>query len=502
MTGNPEIFRQEFEVMKWKESFLSYSAAFFLGLGVTWSQAQEADALIDKLVEKGVLTTAEGEEVRTKLQEEWEGLGASKYDASKFTKRISLFGDLRLRYEYTDSQNAFDDSRNGAFPDSDSRRDDRSRTRYRLRFGLKAQLADNFELGLRLATANRDEEITSTNETFGDAFAKDGIYLDLAYLKYSPFTWSTIWAGKHEQQFWTTDMLWDSDVTVEGATEQFKFDLGKAKFFVNLGQWAFGDVSEADEDRGVHGDGYNRVSNDDGWIWAAQAGVNYPLIEKTLEAQAAVGFYYFANSEDLDDSQKTSSKGIIYPSPGSGNNLGNEFQLLDGMFAVTYRPKDGFFKDIPFQPYTHVVWNMAPSPDLGVRRVGDDSTLDAQLNPDDIGDDADARGEWVDLSNNLAWRVGLKIGEAKKQGQWEINGWYEEVGSDAVPDTFNDSSAANGFTNHRGFSVKAVYMIRDWWNIAFNFHNYDFLDPDINQELNLNTQNQARIIQIDSTVRF
>ncbi|MEZ5405743.1 MAG: putative porin [Verrucomicrobiia bacterium] len=474
----------------------------FLSLGLVSSQAQQADALIDKLVEKGVLTTTEGEEVRTKLQEEWEGLGASKYDASQFTKKISLFGDLQLRYEYTDSQNAFDDDRDGAFPDSNAMRDDRSRTRYRLRFGVKAQLADNFELGLRLASGNNDGEITSTHETLGDAFAKDGIYIDLAYLKYSPLNWSTIWVGKHEQQFWTTDMLWDNDLTIEGATEQFKFGLGKAKFFVNLGQWAFGDVNEADEDKAVRGDGYNRVSNDDGWIWAAQAGINYPLIEKTLDAQAAIGFYYFANSEDLDNSQKTLSNGVIYPNPGSGNNLGNEFQLLDALFQLTYTPSGGFLKNIPIQPYAHLVYNMAPAPDLGVRRVGHDATLDAQLNPDDIGDDADARGKWVDLSNDLAWRVGLKIGEAKKQGQWEINGWYEEVGSDAVPDTFNDATYANGFTNHRGFSVKAVYAIRDWWNVAFNFHNYDFLDPDINQELNLNTQNQARTIQIDSTVKF
>ncbi|MBX7157463.1 MAG: putative porin [Verrucomicrobiae bacterium] len=488
--------------MKNRIGFLSYSVAFLLGLGLVWSEAQQADALIDKLVEKGVLTTTEGEEVRTKLQEEWEGMGASKYDASKFTKKISLFGDLQLRYEYTDSQNAFDDDREGAFPDSSAMRDDRSRTRYRLRFGLKTQLADNFELGLRLASGNNDEEITSTHETLGDAFAKDGIYIDLAYLKYSPFDWSTIWVGKHEQQFWTTDMLWDNDITIEGATEQFKFDLGKAKFFVNLGQWAFGDVNEADEDKTVRGDGYNRVSNDDGWIWATQAGVNYPIIDKTLEAQAAVGFYYFANSEDLDNSQKTLSNGVIYPNPGSGNNLGNEFQLLDALFQLTYTPSDGFLKNIPIQPYAHLVYNMAPAPDLGVRRIGHDSTLDAQLNPDDIGDSADARGKWVDLSNDLAWRVGLKIGEAKKQGQWEINGWYEEVGSDAVPDTFNDATYANGFTNHRGFSVKAVYAIRDWWNVAVNFHNYDFLDPDINQELNLNTQNQARTIQIDSTVKF
>ena len=488
--------------MKLKEKWLGPAIAVLLILGAFSSHGQEASALVDKLVEKGVLSIQEGDEVRTKLQEQWEGTGSSKYDASKFTQKISLFGDLRLRYEYGDSQNAYDDDQNGATPDGDDVRDDRSRFRYRLRFGLKAQLADNFELGLRLATANRDEEITSTNETFGDAFAKDGIYVDLAYLKYAPYDWATIWAGKHEQQFWTTDMLWDTDVTVEGATEQFKFDLGKANFFVNLGQWAFGDINEADEDKSVRGDRYNRVSNDDGWIWAAQAGVKYPLIEKTLDAQAALGFYYFANSEDLAEGQKTSSNGVIYPSPGTGNNLGSEFQLLDALFALTYRAGEGFFKDVPIQPYAHLVYNTAPAPDLGVRRVGNDSTLDAQLNDDDVKDYDDASGDFVDLSNDLAWRVGLKVGEAKKQGQWEVNTWYEEVGSDAVPDTFNDTTYANGFTNHKGFSVKGVYAIRDWWNVAVSYHDYDFLDPDINQELNLNNQTQARTVELDSTIRF
>src|SRR4029077_10809877 len=32
------------------------------------------------------------------------------------------------------------------------------------------------------------------------------------------------------------------------------------------------------------------------------------------------------------------------------------------------------------------------------------------------------------------WYVGAKLGEAKKQGQWEIGYWYEEIGANAFLD--------------------------------------------------------------------
>jgi len=64
-----------------------------------------ADALVNKLVQKGILTDQEGKDIMaestlTNLT------SASKWKISDAVKNIQLFGDLRMRYEYRGAENA------------------------------------------------------------------------------------------------------------------------------------------------------------------------------------------------------------------------------------------------------------------------------------------------------------------------------------------------------------------------------------------------------------
>jgi hypothetical protein len=254
------------------------------------------------------------------------------------------------------------------------------------------------------------------------------------------------------------------------------------------------------------------IVNDDGWLFAQQIGFRYTWQPERLDAAIAFGYWYWANSGDLGapgSSQRTASTGVVYVDPGQdgrGNNLGNEFEIFDIITEVNWKPETGWFKDINLKPYAHFIWNLAPAPNLGVLRIADDDTADAVVNGDDVkefnGQLYQTKNNWVDISDNFAWRAGLKLGDAKKQGQWEANVWYEQVGSDAVPDAFNDSDLANGFTNHKGFGVKAGYALKDWWMINVAWLDADWLDPDINQDVNRNTATQARVIQVDSVWKF
>ena len=45
-------------------------------------------------------------------------------------------------------------------------------------------MSERLTLGVRIATGNNDNPV-STNDTFGDAFTKDSIGLDRAFLKWS-----------------------------------------------------------------------------------------------------------------------------------------------------------------------------------------------------------------------------------------------------------------------------------------------------------------------------
>src|SRR4030095_4112240 len=100
------------------------------------ARAQSADALIDKLVEKGILTVKEANELREEADKSFTHAYQVKSGMPDWVDSFKLNGDLRLRYDgiYID---------NPAFVD-------RNRLRYRLRFGATAVMKDNFEVGLRL----------------------------------------------------------------------------------------------------------------------------------------------------------------------------------------------------------------------------------------------------------------------------------------------------------------------------------------------------------------
>jgi|GEM_PF-4272156 len=310
--------------------------------------AQQMEALLNKLVKKGVLTQKEAEDVEADMQQDEKKEGRDKVRVSELAEKLTLFGDLRLRYEYRDVQNGFDNLDDGRVePDGPDSRDDVSRLRYRLRVGARVAFRDDLEFGFRLASGNEAEEVTSTNDTFGDAFGKDGIYIDQVYLKWSGLDGLTLMAGKFDMPMWTTEMFWDHDVTPEGGFEQYTWKAGKWEFTLNAAQLCFADVSEVDEDTTDTGgnhhdnladDGSRAVVNDDGWIFAGQAIAKFEWIPKKSDGRIGVSYWYFANAEDLstgsigsdgyasDTGQRTRATGIVYTAPGSGNNLGREFR--------------------------------------------------------------------------------------------------------------------------------------------------------------------------------
>ena len=108
------------------------------------AQAPSAEALINKLVSKGVLTDSEGKELLTEGTQTNQA-SASKWKISDAIKSIGLYGDVRFRYEYRGVDNV-----PGATPDTF----ERERFRYAVRLGIRGDLYDDFNYGLRLETSS------------------------------------------------------------------------------------------------------------------------------------------------------------------------------------------------------------------------------------------------------------------------------------------------------------------------------------------------------------
>ncbi|MFP4105582.1 MAG: putative porin [Phycisphaerae bacterium] len=171
---------------------------------------------------------------------------------------LKFFGDLRLRYENTCYG---------------PRAKERHRARYRLRFGIKKYWLDKeLEVGFRIASGSSDGP-TSTNQTMGDGFATDELWIDRAYAKYKPKAVEGLMliGGKMGNPLVSTSMVWDSDVNPEGFFGSYthKFD-DNVEAFVGAGYFI------ANESQPEH----------DTILMAYQGGVNAKIGDVALTAAA------------------------------------------------------------------------------------------------------------------------------------------------------------------------------------------------------------------------
>lgn len=129
-------------------------------------------------------------------------------------RKLMFLGDFRFRVEHDWDSRNFD----GSF------RDDRSRMRYRLRFGFNYRWNEYVSTGARIRTGVR-RNIQSPHMNVGYfGFSSVPFQVDQAYIaaSYKSF-WG--WAGKKNLPFWKQNELWwDDDVNPEGISLGMKLD--------------------------------------------------------------------------------------------------------------------------------------------------------------------------------------------------------------------------------------------------------------------------------------
>ena len=160
--------------------------------------------LLDILKANGSITQSQYETLLKKADKSSDELLKKMAWAGKIKIKIKVKGDLHLRQEFVNAQ--------GGTSNLDS---DEDRQRYRARIGIYADVADNVEVGVRLASAGG---ATSTNETLGDGFANDAVYFDLAYINWQPLEGLEVIGGKFKKPWQEVSggLVWDSDVNPEG----------------------------------------------------------------------------------------------------------------------------------------------------------------------------------------------------------------------------------------------------------------------------------------------
>lgn len=212
--------------------------------------------------------------------------------ATNWSDRLTMKGDVRLRYEGIDE-------------DGEANRD---RMRFRARLGLSAAVDDDVKIVLQLATGG--DNPVSTNQTFDDGFSTKDIGIDLAYVQWSASDKLTLFAGKMKNPLYRAGgapLVWDGDLNPEGFAASFK----SGNFF------ATGGAFSAEE----------RSSADDSLLYAAQAGMEFAIVN---DASLTAGLGYFGYTDTVGNSP-------FYNGSAKGNTVD-----IDGNYVFEYRNTELF----------------------------------------------------------------------------------------------------------------------------------------------------------------
>ncbi|MBU1045391.1 MAG: putative porin [Candidatus Omnitrophica bacterium] len=190
--------------------------------------AGQSDLLVNKLVEKNIISQPEAEALLAQ-SEAPQGLDS----LPQWAQDIKLKGDLRFRYQREEK----DTTTAGLTTNTK-----RERARFRLRLGLEAKVAQGWTVKTGLASGSTDSR--STNQTYQDNFSSKPIQLDYAYAIYDPEENIKVLAGKIENKktLWmASNLLWDSDINPEGLVAQIQCN--ENKFWLNTGYFILDEIS-------------------------------------------------------------------------------------------------------------------------------------------------------------------------------------------------------------------------------------------------------------------
>jgi hypothetical protein len=510
------------------------------------AQQAQIEQAISAPSEDDVRVTYIPEPVRTQIKEDIKvelinenrrgAFGSINTVVPEWVTMIKPFGDLRVRGEGISYPTGNDVS--GAFPNFNAINtgapfdvsgnqfapqlnadQDRYRFRLRARAGVEVNLPENFTLGMRIATGN-DNNPVSTNQTLGAAsgqggnFSKYAIWLDRAFLQYEvgsdPNKKLKVWAGRFDNPFFSTPVIWDDDLGFDGFAASGRYEIlrGLTPFITG------GAFPVYNTDLNFSSNQPTKFQSYDKYLFAVQGGTDWRITDD-IKLKTATAYYYFQNIEgklsspytpltssdagDTDASRPAfAQKGNTYFPirnivPDASNDFGaiNQWQYygLATKFqnlAFTGRLDYDGFEPIQISLIGEVIQNLAfNSGDINAIAVNNRSGIDDTLS-DDIG---------TFEGSGLAWLVELRAGHAvlQKRWDWNVGFGYRWIGSDAVVDGFNDSDFGLGGTNMKGFTVGGALAVSP--NVWFGAR-WMGADSIAGPQYNVN------IFQIDLNARF
>ncbi len=348
-------------------------------------QQQTKDAQIDAIEKQQIAKDAE---LSTQIAEVAETKTALP-ESIKWAEKIKLSGDFRYRYEQIDD---------------DTKTDVRDRNRIRVRIGLGAEINEDLDFGLRVASGNDDP--VSTNQDLDGGFSSMELWIDRAYFDYHGFDNINIVAGKMPNPFVAVgknQLIWDGDLNPEGGALLYNLEINeKTSFFSNFGgMWV--EENDSDVDQGLFG---------------VQAGFITAIGDGKLTA--GISYFDYTNLEDgLTVYRKNNGAGNTTVANGANRSYVYDYNLVEAFAAYDFK-----MGKMPVSVYGDIVNNVASG-----------------------------------VTEDTGWLVGLSYGKVKDKGTWALSYNYRDLEADAVVGAFSDSDFIGGGTNGKGHSFGVEYAL-------------------------------------------
>ena len=322
-----------------------------------------------------------------------------------WTDRIKFDGDFRYRYERIDPEGS----------------DTRSRNRIRARANIRADVADNTEVGFGLATGGEDP--VSTNQTLGGGGTSKGVVLNLAYVDWEATDGLHLIAGKFKNPLTRVGgqpLTWDGDWTPEGLALKYRRDW----FFAN----AIGNYFESDSGK-----------SNENFSWGGQIGASGSL--GFVDLMGGLGYY----------SIPTQGETTTFGDPSDPNDFFGNTAIEPGGLACGTTP------DVEcVYAYDYLLTQVFAEAKFDIGEWPAVVFMD-YVNNSDPSD------------NDTGWTLGTSIGQTKDRGQMKFTYYYADKEADSMLGLVTDSDFGGGGSDSKGHWLQFNYGVSKSWTIGAQY---------------------------------
>jgi hypothetical protein len=421
--------------------------------------------------------------------------------------RVTVSGDMRFRDEYvklsptntapglgftdgvfTRGADIVGGSLDGNLPAFDTQQSNNNFF-LRARLNIDAKINDNVSTGLSLTTGNTTSR-TSLSQGLGQDFNNENVVVNRAMIKIDPAPWVSVIAGRMNNPFLSTDLLYADDLSFDGLAGRFKYQITPSVgLFLTLGYFPI----SMDNPGTTNGKS----------LVAGQLGADVDLTSKT-KFKVGTAFYNYRNivgTLETDATEASVSNYVTrYEYPDGFRQYGNTLFILNAPddpnvnwgLASKFREVDvTSVLDYAASDTMHLTWTS-------------DYVKNNGYNTHDI---FERTGYTILDGRNSGFLEKLQIGAPviKEHGNWNVSLLYRKLGSDAVLDAFNNPDFGFGGTNNKGTIFSASYgLYKNTW-VTGRYLSSDLLESDVPERAGSSipaTKLSVDMVQLELHVRY